>query len=100
MSTLETPHTAAGPALRELIVRLGGDLGRDHSVTVRVRPLPPVRRYEGWFAPGFAEGIEIGRALAQGGASPDVLRLSDRDETRISLAMSGLEGIKKSALEG
>ena len=99
LSTLRTPHTAAGPALRELILGSEGTLGVISDVTVRVRPLPPVRRYEGWFAPGFEQGIEIGRALAQGDVEPDVFRLSDRDETRVSLALAGLEGLRRRAFE-
>jgi len=69
------------------------------DVTVRVRPVPERRRYEGWFVPGFADGVEIVRSLAQGGVLPDVVRLSDRDETRISLAMSGLAGAKRRGLD-
>ena len=70
------------------------------DVGVRVRVDPEQKVYEGWFAPGFAEGIEIIRALAQEDALPEVVRLSDRDETEVSLALSGLEGLKRSALEG
>jgi alkyldihydroxyacetonephosphate synthase len=99
ITTLATPHTAAGPALRELIVGSEGTLGVITDVTVRVRPLPEERRYEGWFAESFEAGIELGRSLAQGDVLPDVFRLSDRDETRVSLAMSGLAGLKRSALE-
>jgi alkyldihydroxyacetonephosphate synthase len=40
MRTLATPHTAAGPALRELIVGSEGVLGVITDVTVRVRPAP------------------------------------------------------------
>jgi alkyldihydroxyacetonephosphate synthase len=97
--TLETPHTAAGPSLRELVLGSEGTLGVITDVSVRVRPLPERKLYEGWFAPSFPDGIAIARSLAQGGALPDVVRLSDRDETRVSLAMSGLEGAKRRALE-
>ncbi|GIK78040.1 MAG: alkyldihydroxyacetonephosphate synthase [Actinomycetes bacterium] len=99
LRTLETPHTAAGPSLRELVLGSEGVLGVITDVGVRVRPLPDRRRYEGWFAPGFGEGIDIVRDLAQGGELPDVVRLSDREETRVSLAMSGIEGIKRSGLD-
>jgi len=99
LRTLSTPHTAAGPALRELVVGSEGILGVITDVGVRVRPTPATRLYEGWFAPGFAEGIEIVRSLAQGGAVPDVVRLSDREETEVSLAMAGLQGIRKAGLE-
>ena len=92
LETLESPHTAAGPALRELIVGSEGVLGVIPDVTVRVRPAPASRRYEAWFAEDFAAGSEIVRAMAQGDALPDVIRVSDETETRISLALSGPRG--------
>jgi len=100
LGTLQTPHTAAGPALRELIVGSEGTLGVITDVTVRVRPAPRTTRYEGWIAEDFESGAEkMVRALAHADALPDVTRLSDPEETRISLAMSGTEGLKRSALD-
>jgi alkyldihydroxyacetonephosphate synthase len=93
MQTLETPHSAAGPALRELIVGSEGVLGVIPEVTVRVRPEPAVRRYEAWMAPSFESGAEIVRAMAQGPGLPDVVRVSDEEETQGSLALSGPRGL-------
>ncbi len=93
LQTLETPHTAAGPALRELIVGSEGVLGVIPEVTVRVRPAPPVRRYEAWIAESFEAGAEIVRTLAQGPGLPDVVRISDEEETQGSLALSGPRGV-------
>ncbi len=93
MRTLETPHTAAGPALRELIVGSEGTLGVIPDVTVRVRPAPAVRRYEAWIAEDFDAGTEIVRSLAQGPGLPDVIRVSDQEETSVSLALSGPRGL-------
>ncbi len=90
--TLETPHTAAGPALRELVVGSEGVYGVIPEVSVRVRPQPRQRRYEAWMAEGFEAGAEIVRALAQGPGLPDVIRVSDEEETEISLALSGPRG--------
>ena len=92
LRTLETPHTAAGPALRELVVGSEGAFGVIPEVTVRVRPAPRVRRYEAWMAESFAAGSEIVRALAQGPGLPDVIRVSDEEETEGSLALSGPRG--------
>jgi len=100
MQTLETPHTAAGPALRELIVGSEGVLGVIPEVTVRVRPAPLVRRYEAWMAESFESGTEIVRALAQGPGLPDVVRVSDEEETQGSLALSGPRGIAGRAFGG
>jgi alkyldihydroxyacetonephosphate synthase len=98
LRTIETPHSAAGPALRELILGSEGTLGVITDVTVRVRPAPSARRYEGWMAASFAEGADAVRALAQSDALPDVVRLSDEAETRVSLALSGTTGLGRAVL--
>jgi alkyldihydroxyacetonephosphate synthase len=92
LTTLETPHTAAGPALRELVIGSEGVLGVIPDVTVRVRPAPAVKRYEAWMAESFEAGAEIVRALAQGPGLPEVIRVSDEEETEGTLALSGPRG--------
>jgi alkyldihydroxyacetonephosphate synthase len=87
------PASAAGPALRELLVGSEGVLGVICEATLRVRRAPAERRYEAWSFRGFPEGVEAFRVMEQAGASPDVARLSDREETRISMAMAGEGGL-------
>ncbi len=99
LETLETPHTAAGPALRELVVGSEGVLGVIPDVTVRVRPAPRVKRYEAWMAESFEAGAEIVRGLAQGPGLPQVIRVSDEEETEGSLAVSGPRGIAAKAFD-
>jgi alkyldihydroxyacetonephosphate synthase len=95
LRTLDTPHSAAGPALRELVVGSEGALGVITEVTARVRPAPEHRRYEGWMAADFASGADIVRSLAQADELPDVVRVSDPSETRLSMALSGTMGAKR-----
>ena len=83
------PASAAGPDLRELVVGSEGAFGVITSSRLRVRPRPAETRYEGFFFASFGEGAEALRVLEQAGAAPDVARLSDEDETRLSLAMAG-----------
>lgn len=92
LGTLESPHTAAGPSLRELVVGSEGVFGVIPEVIVRVRPQPRQRRYEAWMAESFEAGAEIVRTLAQGSGLPDVIRISDEEETEVSLALSGPRG--------
>ncbi|MGW1884480.1 FAD-binding oxidoreductase [Streptomyces sp. NPDC001970] len=80
------PRSAAGPDLRQLILGSEGALGVITSVTVRVRPLPETRIYEGWRFASFEAGAAALRKLAQDGPLPTVLRLSDETETFIGLA--------------
>jgi alkyldihydroxyacetonephosphate synthase len=100
LQTLETSHTAAGPALRELAIGSEGVFGVIPEVTVRVRPAPRQRRYEAWMAESFDAGAEIVRALAQGPGLPDVIRVSDEEETEVSLALSGPRGVAGSLFDG
>jgi alkyldihydroxyacetonephosphate synthase len=93
ISTLATPHTAAGPALRELVVGSEGVLGVIPDVTVRVRPAATVRRYEAWIAESFDAGAEIVRSLAQGPGLPQIIRVSDEEETEGTLALNGPRGL-------
>ncbi len=99
LRTLQVPHTAAGPSLRELVLGSEGTLGVITDVSCRVRPAPRTRIYEGWVAEDFTAGREIVRDLAQRHEAPDVLRLSDEEETRVSLELAGTEGLRKRALD-
>ncbi|WP_405605343.1 FAD-binding oxidoreductase [Streptomyces sp. NBC_01410] len=80
------PRSAAGPDLRQLILGSEGALGVITSVTVRIRPLPSTRIYEGWRFASFEAGAAALRTLAQDGPRPTVLRLSDETETFVGLA--------------
>ena len=81
-----SPANAAGPDLREWVMGSEGAFGVVTSVTVRVRRVPAVKVYETWRFASFDEGAAAMRTLAQGGALPTVLRLSDEAETMVNLA--------------
>ncbi len=83
------PASAAGPDLRQLAVGSEGTLGVLTEVTVRVRPLPVVERFEGFVLDGWERGTAAVRELAQAGALADVTRLSDVDEMEMSLTLKG-----------
>jgi alkyldihydroxyacetonephosphate synthase len=88
------PATAAGPDLRQLLIGSEGTLGVIAGLTLRVRPAPAQRLYEGVFFREFAAGVQALRALAQEHVAPAVTRLSDEQETAMSLALAGAGGVK------
>jgi alkyldihydroxyacetonephosphate synthase len=75
-------------------------LGVIPDVTVRVRRTPAVKRYEAWMAESFEAGSEIVRGLAQGAGLPEIIRVSDEEETEGSLALSGPRGLSGRLFEG
>jgi alkyldihydroxyacetonephosphate synthase len=88
------PASAAGPGVRELAVGSEGTLGVIDELTLRVREAPAMRIYEGVFFDSFEAGAHALRELAQNRCAPDVARLSDEQETRMSLALAGSGGAK------
>jgi alkyldihydroxyacetonephosphate synthase len=98
LRTPATPHSAAGPSVLQIALGSEGTLGVITEVTARVRPAPASSRYEAWMAADFGAGCELVRSLAQDDALPDIVRVSDREETRLSLAMAG-EGLGSRALD-
>jgi alkyldihydroxyacetonephosphate synthase len=88
------PASAAGPGVRELMVGSEGTLGVIDELTLRVRCAPVERTYEGVFFESFDAGTLALREMAQRHCTPEVARLSDEQETRMSLALAGSGGAK------
>jgi alkyldihydroxyacetonephosphate synthase len=84
--------------LRALLVGSEGIFGVITEVTLRVRHVPSTSRYEGIFLPSWQAGLDAFRVLAQAGLKPDVMRLSDADETAATMSMSGPTGRTADAL--
>ena len=68
-------------------------------VALRVRPRMDTA-FDGWTVGSFMEGAELLRRLEQGGIAPDIARLSDEEETRLSVALAGTSGIARKLIDG
>lgn len=88
------PASAAGPDLLGLALGSEGTLGVITELTLRVRPKPATSSYEGWSFRTWAGGLAALQRLARHDLLPDVVRLSDVDETRANLLMSGSAGAR------
>ncbi|MCW2700354.1 MAG: FAD/FMN-containing dehydrogenase [Blastococcus sp.] len=82
------PASAAGPDLLGLALGSEGILGVITELRLRVRPKPPVSSYEGWSFRTWPAGLAAIQQLARHDLLPDVVRLSDQDETRATLLMA------------
>ncbi|MFC7574456.1 FAD-binding oxidoreductase [Klenkia terrae] len=96
------PASAAGPDLLGLALGSEGTLGVITEVTVRVRPRPRTEEYEGWSFRSWAAGLAALQRLARHDLLPDVVRLSDPDETRANLMLASGAGARalRGALRG
>ena len=88
------PATAAGPDLRQLVIGSEGTLGVISELVLRLHPKPHQRRYEGLMFESFEAGAEALRAALQESAAPDIGRILDEEETRVTLAMAPAGGLK------
>jgi len=98
LATLDAPASAAGPALRQLVAGSEGVLGVITRVALRVRRLRETV-YDAWTVGSFMEGAELLRRLEQGGIAPDIARLSDQEETRLSVALAGTGSLGRKLLD-
>lgn len=99
IQTLEGPRSSSGPSLREVVLGSEGTLGVITEVTVRIRPQPEASLYEAFMVRDFESGCSAARTLSQSDALPTVLRISDRDETDISIGMSRPDGVAGRAFD-
>jgi len=92
------PASAAGPDLLGLALGSEGTLGVITELALQVRPKPATSSYEGWSFRSWAAGLAALQQLARHDLLPDVVRLSDADETRANLVMASGTGAR--ALRG
>lgn len=85
------PASAAGPDLLQLFLGSEGTLGIITEVMVAIVPKPTKKSYGAWAFPSFEAGVSALRGLIQDaprGDVPEVCRLSDTDETDLTLKLS------------
>ena len=88
------PASAAGPDLLGLALGSEGTLGVITELRLRVRPKPPASAYEGWSFRTWPAGLAALQRLARHDLLPDIVRLSDGDETRANLLMAAGAGAR------
>lgn len=82
MQTLPVPRHASGPDLNQLFLGSEGTLGIMTKATLKVHPLPEVRRFHAFIFPDLHTGLEAGRQIMTRRLRPSVIRLYDEAETR------------------
>jgi alkyldihydroxyacetonephosphate synthase len=89
VETKDTPATATGPSLLQLLIGSEGTFGVITEATMRVHPLPTVQDYRGILFRSLEDGVAAFRELMQSTSlRPSIIRLSDAPETAAYAVMS------------
>jgi alkyldihydroxyacetonephosphate synthase len=83
------PASAAGPDLREIVLGSEGRLGIITDAVVRISRLPEQDIFEGYVFPHYEAAEQAARAIAQAAIPYSMLRVSNANETRTNLTLSG-----------
>jgi alkyldihydroxyacetonephosphate synthase len=81
IETLPTPNHACGPGLLQLFTGSEGTLGIITKATVRLDPMPAVRRFRGYLFEDLRAALEAGRRVMTRRLRPCTLRLYDPPST-------------------
>lgn len=100
----QVPRLSSGPDIHHFIMGSEGTLGVVTEVTLKIRPLPPCRKYGSIVFPEFVNGVNCLREIARQRCAPASIRLMDNQQFQFghalkpeskSLLNSFVEGIKK-----
>jgi alkyldihydroxyacetonephosphate synthase len=84
-----SPASAAGPDLRQMILGSEGRYGIITRAMVRVQHWPEKEEFHAIFFHDWASGAAAVREIAQAGIPVSMMRLSNAQETEVTLALSG-----------
>jgi len=76
----EVPRLSSGPDVQHFILGSEGTLGVVTEVTLKIRPLPQVRKYGSVIFPSFEPGVKCLREIARQRCAPASIRLMDNEQ--------------------
>ncbi|KAL7024101.1 hypothetical protein ACKWTF_012903 [Chironomus riparius] len=97
---ISAPRVSCGPDFNQLILGSEGTLGIVTEVVVKVRPLPPIKKYGSLVFPDFESGIRCLREIAKKRCQPASIRLMDNEQFVFGQALKLDTGIFASFVDG
>jgi alkyldihydroxyacetonephosphate synthase len=88
IETPRVPASAAGPDLQQILVGSEGTIGLITGVTLRLRKAPATKSYVGVVFRNFDDGVEAVHTMIQNEIIPNVIRLSNPNETELSIIVT------------
>ena len=84
---ISAPRVSCGPDFNLIILGSEGTLGVVTEVLVKIRPLPPVKKYGSLVFPDFESGIKCLREIAKKRCQPASIRLMDNEQFTFGQAL-------------
>ncbi|XP_037815490.1 alkyldihydroxyacetonephosphate synthase [Lucilia sericata] len=86
------PRISCGPDFNHVIMGSEGTLGVITEVVLKVRPLPPVKRYNSLVFPDFESGVGFMREVAERRCQPASVRLMDNNQFIMGQSLKPVKG--------
>lgn len=96
---VQAPRISCGPDFDEIILGSEGMLGVITEVVVKVRPLPPVKRYGSLVFPDFDSGVQCMREVAKRRCQPSSIRLIDNEQFKFGQGLKPPVGTMESYVD-
>ncbi|WP_420176483.1 FAD-binding oxidoreductase [Luteococcus sp. OSA5] len=90
------PSYSSGPSVREMVLGSEGRLGIITQAWMQVHRLPEAREVQAYFYPNYEAGLKAAELIAHSDVQPMMLRVSDANETKFSMANGSANKSKKS----
>jgi len=91
-STGTFPRVSTGPDMNHVMLVSEGTLGVITEVTLKIRPVPPVRKYASFVFPDFDNGVQFMRHVARERCQPASLRLMDNQQFKFGQSLRSGSG--------
>ncbi|CAD7012813.1 unnamed protein product [Ceratitis capitata] len=86
------PRVSCGPDFNQVVMGSEGTLGVVTEVVLKVRPLPPVKRYGSLVFPDFERGVQFMREVARRRCQPASVRLMDNEQFILGQSLKPVRG--------
>jgi alkyldihydroxyacetonephosphate synthase len=83
----QVPRISAGPDVHHMVLGSEGSLGVITDVVLKIRPLPPVKKYGSIVFPDFASGVACLREIAKQRCQPSSIRLMDNEQFKFGQSL-------------
>lgn len=97
---MSAPRTSCGPDFNHVVLGSEGTLGVVTEVLLKVRPVPPVKKYGALVFPDFSSGVKCLREIARRRCQPASIRLMDNEQFQFGQALKPFGSIFTRFMDG